>query len=154
MTASTDLGDYAACTYSAAFANGHTRQDGDIASNPNILLDGYRFTCLRTLSAIAEVRIKRVSPRIQADVRTHQGSSTNGDQAGVDDSTVEVDENIRSQPQVGTVVSMERWFDPGILVKLSFIFCFRSIGFPLGQRSRVSDDTGDEEMMRTRSGVC
>lgn len=64
-----------------------------------------------------------MSAREQTDIRTEKGASPDCDGTCVDEDTVKVDEHARSKLDVKPIVYMDRRFDPGILLKESFISC-------------------------------
>ena len=69
-------------THSATASNRHTRTNSDITTNPNILLNGDRLPRLWAICSISQVRIQRVGARVQAYIRSQQGSRADGNKTG------------------------------------------------------------------------
>ena len=80
--------------YGRTLPNPHTRQNYHIPPNPAVLLDPHFLAALWTLRTLSDVRVKRMSCRIDRNIGTKQRASTNGHKAGVGDGAVEVDEEI------------------------------------------------------------
>lgn len=59
----------------------------------------------------------------QTDIGAEKCASPNCDGTCVDEDTVKVNEDARSKLDVKTIVYMDRRFNPGLLLKESFISC-------------------------------
>lgn len=119
----TYLGNHTPSSNSHASANSDARKYSHIPAEPAVLPDNNRLASLRALSAITQGRIKRMSPREQANIGAKQSTSPDCDGTCVDEYTVKVDEDACSKLDVKPVVYMDRRFDPGFLLEESFISC-------------------------------
>jgi hypothetical protein len=77
-------------THCTATSDCHARTHGHIPTDPNILLDNDRLSRLWTIRSIPQLRIERVSARIQAYIRSQQSSRADGNKTSVDDGAVDV----------------------------------------------------------------
>jgi hypothetical protein len=83
-------------THCTATSNRHARTHGHITTDPDILFDSDGLSRLWPIRPIPQLRIQRVSARIQTYVRSQQSSRADGNKTGVDDGAVEVYENAFS----------------------------------------------------------
>jgi hypothetical protein len=72
-------------------------------------------------------------------VRSEQSSSTDGHQASVDDSAVEVDKDAFAYADIGPIVETDWRLDPGFCYEECFVFVFCGSGWREGRV--VSYDT-------------
>ena len=119
----TYLGNHTPSSNSHTSANSDARKYSHIPAKPAVLPDNNRLASLRAFGSIAQSRIKRMSAGEQTDIGAEKCASPNCDGACVDEDTVKVDEDARSELDVKPIVYMDRRFDPGILLKESFISC-------------------------------
>lgn len=119
----TYLGNHTPSSNSHTSANSDARQYSHIPAKPAVLPNNNRLASLRAFSSIAQSRIKRMSAGEQTDIGTEKGASPDCDRTCVDKDTVKVDEDARSKFDVKPIVYMDRRFDPGFLLKESFIGC-------------------------------
>lgn len=120
---STYLGNNTASSNCHTSANSDARKYSHIPAEPAVLSDNNRLASLRAFSAIAQGRVKRMSPREQAHIGAKQSASPNRDGTCVNKDAVKVDEDARSKLDIKPVVHMDRRFDPGVLREESFISC-------------------------------
>ena len=85
-------------------ANCDARKYNHTPAEPAVLPDNDRLASFRTFSAIAQGRIKRMSPREQAYIGAEQSASPNRDGTCVNKDTVVIDEDARSKLDIEPVV--------------------------------------------------
>jgi len=66
-----------------------------------------------------------VRAAVDGYVRSDQRPRTDGHKAGIDDRAVEIDENAFSEADVGAVVDVNRWLNPGITCEQLLVFVLR-----------------------------
>lgn len=81
-------------------------------------------------------------PREQAYIRTKQGPGSNGNRQAIDEDAVGVDEYIFADDHVEAIVSLDGWFDPGLIFE-ELIICYWILQL-WREGSCVLDDTDEQ----------
>lgn len=105
----------ASSTHGAALAHADTGQDGDIASDPAILLDDNVAAQSLAAAALTTSRVDGIRGAHELDVGAEDASIADGDGAGVGDAAVGADQHVVADVDVVTVVAVERRFDGDVL---------------------------------------
>ncbi|KAF2736222.1 hypothetical protein EJ04DRAFT_511208 [Polyplosphaeria fusca] len=114
--------DYTAGSDDTASAQGHAWEYYYVASQPAVFPDMYFFACLRALGSLTHYRIEGMRASVKGNIRPYQGARSNGGQASVEEHGIEVDEDIVPELDIVTVVDMNWWFHPGIIIEELVVF--------------------------------
>jgi hypothetical protein len=92
-------------------ADGHARKDDRPAAYPNVLSDRYGTAELGT--RLSDRRIARMIGRVYLNSRSDLRSGANGNRDDIKNDAVEVEKNVRLDPDVIAKITMERRPDNG-----------------------------------------
>lgn len=95
------LGDDAAGANHRAAPDGHAGEDGGVAADPAVLLDGDGLAALGPARAVAHAVVERVRARVEGDAGADHGAVAEADCAGVDPGAVAVDVYVFTQSEGG-----------------------------------------------------
>lgn len=80
------------------------------------------FAELWTSGTVSDIWVKRMGTGVDRYVRSDQCPSANGHQTCVKYRTVEVDEDIAGDLEIGAVIYMYWWLDPRLVVEKRLVF--------------------------------
>jgi hypothetical protein len=85
---------------------GHSREHHNATSEPAVLADGNGLAEFRAVDTIAEEWIERMCGGIKRTTWTDEGTSADGDQAGIEKGTAEVDIDALAKPEMVSIRSV------------------------------------------------
>ena len=119
----THLSYNTSCAYCSSPSDPHSRQDDNITADPAVITHTDLFPQFWTFSPISQCRVKWMCATIDADIGSQKSSSTDGDQTGIKDDTVEVDEDPSTKLHIETIIDSNRSLNPRICKKKSLFDC-------------------------------
>lgn len=124
-----------------AFANADSRQDDNVGTDPNIILNDDGFAILGAPVTQAAAIVGRCGARVNAHVGADQDIVTDANLAHVVDETIASDGDIASDPDVVAIIAVEWSLDNDGLVAHSTALSYRGskVGRELNAIGRLKD---------------
>ena len=96
-----------------SLSNPHPRKDDHVPTKPAVLSHVDLLAELRAFGAVPQGAVERVGARIETAIRAHEGPGADSDGAGIDEGSVEVEEEAGAEFDVAAIVDMDGGVDPG-----------------------------------------